>query len=292
MSHGSTAQPGHSAASRGSATTPPRRETSRHGPIAQLLIAWSPLSAILLAYWVAQWITVPLGTGDGADSNRLGFNLHVAGPARADQRVFGAVPSVWLQERLVDGSAHWYDAASALVYVTHFVSIPLLTGLVWFCLRRRFKEWVTAALTLSLVGIVGYVVYPAAPPWLASDQGKIGTVTRISSLGWDYWHLDALGRLTELGQAASNPVAAMPSLHAGAALLVALFLWPSVDALRRVALLGYAVAMAVTLVYTGEHYVVDIVAGWVVAGFAAAVGARVRQRGTTARPRRSTTTEG
>ena len=35
---------------------------SRHGPIAQLLIAWSPLSAILVAYWVAQWITAPLGT--------------------------------------------------------------------------------------------------------------------------------------------------------------------------------------------------------------------------------------
>jgi membrane-associated phospholipid phosphatase len=153
-----------------------------------------------------------------------------------------------------------------------------VTGLVWFFLRDRFREWVAAALTLSLVGIVGYVVYPAAPPWLASDQGEIGAAARISTLGWDYWQLNVVGRLTGLGQAGSNPVAAMPSLHAGAALLVALFLWPSVNAIGRVALTAYAVSMAVTLVYTGEHYVVDVVAGWVVAGVATAVGAMLWRR--------------
>ena len=58
---------------------------SRHGPVAQLLIAWSPLSVILVAYWVAQWITAPLGVGDGADTNRLGAGLHVLGPARRSQ---------------------------------------------------------------------------------------------------------------------------------------------------------------------------------------------------------------
>lgn len=278
MSRGSTAPPRRGAAPVRSATSLMRADDPRHGPIAQLLIACAPLSVILLAYWAAQWITAPLGTGDGAGTNHLGFGLHVIGPARADESVFGVVPSIWLQERLVDGSPHWYDAAAALVYVTHFVSIPLVTGIVWFGLPRRFKEWVAAVLTLSLVGIVGYVVYPAAPPWLASDQDAIGTVARISALGWDHWNLEAVGRLTALGQAGSNPVAAMPSLHAGAALLVALFFWPSASALWRVALLAYAVAMAVTLVYTGEHYVVDVAAGWVVAGFAAAVGALVRRR--------------
>ena len=54
---------------------------SRHGPIAQLLIAWSPLSVILLAYAVAGWISAPLGTGADAATNRLGFGVHVAGPA-------------------------------------------------------------------------------------------------------------------------------------------------------------------------------------------------------------------
>jgi membrane-associated phospholipid phosphatase len=248
---------------RARATSP--QEESRHGPIAQLLISWSPLSVILLAYAVAGWISAPLEEGDGASTNRLGAGLHVLGPAHADERVFGTVPTVWLQERLVDGTPHWYDAVAALVYVTHFVTIPLLTAVVWFCLRERFAAWLVAVLTMSVVGIAGYVAYPAAPPWLAAERGDIGPVDRISHIGWEFLHLDVIGRLTELGQSGSNPVAAMPSLHAGAALLVALFVWPSVGAAARVALATYAVAMAVTLVYAGEHYVVDVAAGWLVA---------------------------
>ena len=253
-------------------------QESRHGPIAQLLIAWSPLSIILAAYWIVHWVTAPLGTGDGDDANRLGFPLHVLGPVRADEAVFGAVPTVWLQEHLHDGTARWYDAAAALVYVTHFVTIPLVTAVVWFWVRDRFTEWLTAVLTLSLVGIAGYVVYPAAPPWLAAEAGEIGPVERISGIGWQWLHLDVVADLTDLGQAGSNPVAAMPSLHAGAALLVAGFAALSVGWGWRLVLAAYAVAMAVTLVYTGEHYVVDVVAGWLVAALALAVAALWRRR--------------
>jgi len=256
-----------------------RPADSRHGPIAQLLIAWAPLSVILLAYAGARWISAPLEASGGAGTNRLGFGLHVAGPAQTDRGLFGAVPSVWLQERLVDGSAHWYDAAAALVYGAQFVSIPLVTGVAWFCLHDRFAVWMAAVLMFTTLGVGGYIVYPAAPPWMASDTGQIGPVIRISSLGWDYLHLDLIGRLTDLGQAGSNPVAAMPSLHAGCALLVALFLWQGANTLWRGVLLAYVMLMAVTLVYTGEHYVVDVVAGWLTAGCAIAVGAAVRRHG-------------
>jgi membrane-associated phospholipid phosphatase len=244
--------------------------------VAQLLIACAPLSLILVAYVAAEWINSPLGArGSGAATNRAGFGLHVAGPAQLDRGVFGTVPSVWLQAHLVDGSAHWYDAVAALVYATHFVSFPLLTGVVWFRLRDRFASWVAAVLTFTTLGAGVYVVYPAAPPWLASARGAIGAVTRDSSLGWDYLHLDLIGRVTVSGQAGSNPVAAMPSLHAGSAMLVALFLWPVANRLWRVALLGYVVLMAFALVYTGEHYAVDVVAGWLTAGVGATVGLAV-----------------
>jgi membrane-associated phospholipid phosphatase len=248
---------------------------SRHGPIAQLLIAWSPLSAILLVYWVAQWVTAPLHGADATGTNRVGAALHVLGPARADELLLGTVPSVWLQDRLVDGSAHWWDVVAGPVYVTHFIAIPLLTALAWFRLRSRFREWLAAVLTMTVLGVVGYVVYPAAPPWWASAQGSIGPVQRVSDLGWEPLHLGWVADLVELGQSGSNPVAAMPSLHAGAALLVALFLWPSVSGvLLRALLVAYALTMAVTLVYTGEHYVVDVLAGWLVAAVAALVGRR------------------
>jgi membrane-associated phospholipid phosphatase len=252
---------------------------SRHGPVAQLLIALSPLSIILVAYAAAQWVNSPIHAGAaGTHVNRLGFHLHVLAPARTDREVFGALPSAWLQQRLADGSAHWYDAVAALVYITHFVAIPLVTGLVWFRFRDRFAAWMTAIVAFTTLGVGGYVVYPAAPPWLASDEGVIGTVHRISGLGWDYLHLAVVRELLGLGQRGSNPVAAMPSLHAGSALLVALFLWPVASSLWRVLLLGYVLVMAVALVYTGEHYVVDVVAGWLTAAAAVAAGAAVRTR--------------
>ena len=249
----------------------------RHGPAAQLLIAWSPLSLILVAYAVAQWVSTPLADrGADGGTNRLGFGLHVTEPAAVDEQLFGTPPSVWLQQHLVDGATHWYDAVAALVYVTHFVSIPLVTGLVWFRLRGRFRAWLTAVVTFTVVGVAGYLVYPAAPPWMASDLGAVGAVDRLSLVGWHYLDLTSVARLSALGQGGSNPVAAMPSLHAGAALLVAGFLHPAVGPPWRAALAAYVLLMGLALVYTGEHYVVDVVAGWLTAAVALGAAGRVR----------------
>ena len=62
------------------------------------------------------------------------------------------------------------------------------------------------------------------------------------------------------------------------ALLVAGFLWPVVGRWWRVALGAYVVAMGLALVYTGEHYVVDVVAGWLTAAVALGAGRLVRAR--------------
>ena len=258
----------------------PESRSSRHGPIAQLLIALSPLSAILLLYASAQWASGAVATGGvvGA-TNRLGLPLHVADQPAVDRAVFGVVPSVWLQAHLVDGSAHWYDALAALVYATHFVSIPLVTGVVWFRLRERYAAWLIAVLTFIALGVAGYVLYPAAPPWLASAHGQIGPVHRISDLGWHYLYLEPIARLSASGQGESNPVAAMPSLHAGAAFLVAAFCWPVVNRWWRALLVLYVLLMAFALVYTGEHYVLDVLVGWCVAAVGVSAGAaRSRRR--------------
>jgi membrane-associated phospholipid phosphatase len=261
------------------ATTRERRpDGSRHGPVAQLLLAWAPLSLILLAYAAAQWVSAPIGDGYSGGRNRLGLALHVAGPAEADRALFGVVPSVWLQERLLHGTTRWYDAVASLVYVTHFLSVPLVTALVWFRWRDRFAVWVGAVIGFTVVGVGGYILYPAAPPWLASDLGVIGAVRRFSSIGWHYLQLGPVAHLTASGQGASNPVASMPSLHAGAPMLITLFLWPILGRRWRAALAAYVVLMALTLVYTGEHYVVDVVAGWATAAVAVAVVAAVERR--------------
>ena len=69
----------------------------------------------------------------------------------------------------------------------------------------------------------------------------------------------------ERGAAYSNRVAAMPSLHAGVPAMLLAFAWPLVGRLARAGLALYAVVMAVTLVYGGEHYVADVLLGWLYA---------------------------
>ncbi len=257
----------------------PAAAPTSHGPVAQLLIAWSPLSLVLLAYALAGWVSAPVVLGPASQPNRLGIAAHVTGPAQVDRALGGVVPTVWLQQRLASGSAQWYDTLGAIVYATHFVAFPLLTAVVWFAMRPRFRSWIAAVVAFTTIGTAGYVLYPAAPPWLASEQGEIGPVSRLTERGWELVHLDWVGHVTALGQSDSNPVAAMPSLHAGAAMLVSLFLWPVVGRRVRVALTAYVLAMAWTLVYTGEHYVVDVVAGWLVAAAALVTARALGRRG-------------
>lgn len=263
-------------------STPAQVDSTGSGPRppwAALLIALSPLSVIVLLYLVAQWVSATIATDPmrpGA-TNRSGFSLHVTGPPSVDLRLFGAVPTVWLQQRLVDGSPHWYDVVATGVYLTHYLVLPVVTGLVWFRFRDRFRTWIGAALAVGVIGISTYVIYPAAPPWLAAPSEVIAPVRRVSALGWDALHLDGLARLFGASQSASNPVAAMPSLHAAVPVLVALFLWPVAARLWRSVMLSYAGLMSLVLVYSEEHYVVDVVAGWATAGLAVLL-ARVFQR--------------
>ncbi len=244
----------------------PRGARARAG-VAQLLVAWLPLGFLLLAYAAAQLINLPIADDlVPGRPNALGFGLHVAEPATLDRTVFGTLPTAWLQQQLYGpGESRWYDAVLGVVYVSHFVVIPVTTAFLWFRVRDRFRPWITAVLVMTVAGTVTYVVYPMAPPWMADELGIVDGVARISDLGWRYLHLEPVGELLTRSQGASNPVAAMPSLHAAGAALVLLFFWSRAGARRRVLLATYASAMGFVLVYTGEHYVVDVVAGWVAA---------------------------
>jgi membrane-associated phospholipid phosphatase len=103
------------------------------------------------------------------------------------------------------------------------------------------------------------------PPWLAARHGTIGESNRLVAVVWHHVPIAHYGSLFEKGQHYANNVAAIPSLHGAYALLIALFLWRMVPRWARVLLALYPPAMAFALVYSGEHYLVDIIAGWVYA---------------------------
>jgi membrane-associated phospholipid phosphatase len=121
-------------------------------------------------------------------------------------------------------------------------------------------------LTLAFLGVITYALFPAVPPWLASSDHLLPPVARIvPDVATHIGFLD-YGAAFEQGNRYANEIAAVPSLHAAYALLAALIL-ASLTRRRlvRAALMLYPVAMGFALLYTGEHYTIDVVVGWLYA---------------------------
>jgi membrane-associated phospholipid phosphatase len=99
----------------------------------------------------------------------------------------------------------------------------------------------------------------------STQDGANSWVERIVGRGWGKLNLHSATALIDQGQASVNLVAAIPSLHSALTAAVAAFLWTRVSRKWRSLLVAYVVVMAFTLVYTAEHYVIDILLGWALA---------------------------
>lgn len=230
----------------------PRRE------IVQMVKDWAPLALILLFYDVSRGV-----------ADEVGVPVHFTSMIDFDRWAFGGqIPTVWLQERIIDVQhPNWWEVGFTLVYTSHFVAWLAIGGALWNRNREMFRGFTRRLLSLGFAGLITYIIYPAAPPWMASQEGFIGPVQRTTAKGWDLIGVHRAHTI-EQGQAVVNKVAAVPSLHAGFAALIATYFWPRVRWYWRPLLAAYPLAMGLTLLATGEHYFFDIILGWI---YAAAV---------------------
>jgi PAP2 superfamily len=222
-----------------------------------VILEWLPFALVLAAYDLLR-----------SQADTLLFSAHVRPQLQAEEVVFaGTVPTVWLQERLWHGSENlqWYDYAACVVYVSYFIATYLVAGCLWFLARRLFRRYVAMVVLLALMGFATYTLFPAAPPWLASDLGQLDPTTRSVAVIWSNIPIAGVNTFFEEGSQYANPVAAIPSLHAAYTFLITLFLWRFAPRWGRVLLAAYPWAMAFALVYTAEHYFVDILLGWIYA---------------------------
>jgi hypothetical protein len=221
---------------------------SARGIVLELL----PFIAILIAYDSLR-----------GSAGRL-FAVHYLPQLDADRWLFGGwTPSVWLQHHLWHGHVMFYDVVVWCVYLTHFFATPVLAAILWKFDRSRFRVFAVFVATLSFMGLATYALFPAAPPWMAAQAHLTGPITRIVPVVMASVGTKSAGSLFEHGYAYANNVAAVPSLHTAFALLIAITLWPVVPRALRPLVAIYPLAMGFTLVYTGEHYVFDVVLGWV-----------------------------
>jgi hypothetical protein len=155
--------------------------------------------------------------------------------------------------------------ADLLVDLANWIYIwlfwPLLAVvLVWLFQRHRpqYTLYRNAILISGALGLTLFLTYPVAPPRFLDGEGFIDTVGNRSV---SYQLL--------LPHALANLYAAMPSLHAGWVLIAGLSVALNADRRSwRVVGLLLPVAMFLSIVATANHYVVDGLVGWLVAGLA------------------------
>ncbi|HLZ71293.1 MAG TPA: phosphatase PAP2 family protein [Dehalococcoidia bacterium] len=236
---------------------------------------WAPFMVLLLAY-----VALP-----GVTPGLIG-RAHVQFPIDTDRWLFGwfthgELPTTWLQQQLwQDGRLHWYDYLAAFLYLMHFITPLVVAFVFWMRDRALYWRFVRSYLLLMYAGFATYLIYPMAPPWWASDLHRIPYVVRVlGNVQWagvsdpiiflsKYFHVD--------------PVAAMPSMHGAFPVLVWLVLWRVYPRWGWATVL-YPIGMAFAVVYPGEHYAIDIIAGWLYAIVAFALvwgglGRGLRQR--------------
>jgi membrane-associated phospholipid phosphatase len=167
-------------------------------------------------------------------------------------------------QRIAD-SSHVIMTVVAWTYWNSEFSVIGL-GLLFVYLRRheRFARFRNTILLANMIGLVGYVLVPTAPPWMFPSFGFVDGVNHSSGL---------VGAL-------ANPYAAMPSLHAADALVVGISLFGACKRWYFKAVWAFWPAWVwFCVMATANHYWLDVLAGIAVALVAIAVVPRVmRQR--------------
>jgi membrane-associated phospholipid phosphatase len=152
------------------------------------------------------------------------------------------------------------DTAAILIHALHFAFFLLFGLVLWHLRRDHFARFRRALVILMALGLLGYLLVPTIPPWLAAEQWQaLPPMAHITAQMYNRYVPELYGSFD------TNPVAAMPSLHAAFPFLCALIGWQAYGRRVGLVLVTYAAAVMLAVVYLGEHYVVDVLGGIAVA---------------------------
>jgi membrane-associated phospholipid phosphatase len=248
-----------------------RRRAGIPAPLTVAAVAGGPLGLAVLCprshkrdvlmYMLQMWGFTMAHELPYDDPEGLRARLRIRYPIVADRVIgLGRLPNVRLQRglarlRRVGTLNRFLTWAHWLWFLEPYVALT-------FILLRHPDRFPRAARRLAAVFDIGCAVYfavPTAPPWWASEQGETGEEVRriMVEVGEETWK-SAWPKM--YGALGGNPWAAMPSLHFATSAVVAMSLAETGRA-AGAAGWGYSLTLGFALVYLGEHYVTDLVAG-------------------------------
>ncbi|HLJ67897.1 MAG TPA: phosphatase PAP2 family protein [Chloroflexota bacterium] len=205
------------------------------------------------------------------------FPAHLDFMWRIDRILFaGHDPVYILQHSLLHpGHVGPLDVATAVAYNMHLPE-PYLAGyFLWRLDRTIYLQFAACVLVLLVSGFVTFILFPAIPPWLAALRyGKVvgvvnqfGPVLRAHPLPFHGTPIFYVFKLS------GDPIAAFPSEHAAFPLLELLAFRLCAPRWVAAILACWVAWVLFTVVYLGEHWVTDAIAGYV---YAVAIFAAVR----------------
>ncbi|MGE0598270.1 MAG: phosphatase PAP2 family protein [Dehalococcoidia bacterium] len=165
--------------------------------------------------------------------------------------LFGGSPPAWLQTHAPDSLRYWLDFGGFMNHAFWF-AFPLILG---FAVTRKAPHqlgpyflWIV---TVSVLADLVFVVIPVSPPWM--HEGVARTLTD-RSFG-HYVNVD------------DNQFAAFPSMHAALPATLGFFFLLRTPEARKLAWLsfGYALSVGISVVYLGEHWLLDVLGGYALA---------------------------
>lgn len=220
-----------------------------YGQAKELLKRFVPFVALLLIYESFRGLVPHLNT-------RVNYLWMPA----MDKRIFwGHLPTANLQQWWWHGHVAWYDFVFYGAYTLHFVLPFALAALIWKTRDSYYWRYVTSYVIVSFMGFVTFLLFPAAPPWMASEQHLIQPITRVSSAVWSAFGIHDFPSV--YNKISPNPVAAVPSLHAAYSFLFALWITRLYKTKWRFLAWLYPILIWVGTVYLGEHYAIDAILG-------------------------------
>jgi len=211
------------------------------------------------------WAYIALYKMPADDPEALERRVFVRYPVAFDRFVGrGTTPTLRLQRAL--GTPGSFAAWEKALVWSHWLWFMFPHGTVVYLILRhrdRFPSGAAQIYATFDLGLIGYWAVPTAPPWYAALQGLMedGRTPEVRRMmveyGEQFWKS---GWAPLYGVLGGNPLAAMPSLHFATSLTAARVLTGTG---RTAGILGwsYALTLGVALVYLGEHYVVDLLAG-------------------------------
>jgi len=179
--------------------------------------------------------------------------------------LFGAtLPTVVLQHQFYNpNQVGWQDLVAMFFYFMHF-PLPILVGFIfWLRSRDHYHRFIAALLLMCFIAFITYLFWPSAPPWYEFSATRVppGEVVHkiINETVDKLWGKNYI--VTPLySKLNPNQFAAFPSLHAAFPMLAAVYAWSRYRWLSGV-LIVWSCCLVASIVYLGEHYVVDAVAG-------------------------------